>query len=71
MGCDGAVVSNHGGRKLDGTPSTIDALPECVKAADGKVRVHVDGGSELVRIYSRLLLLVRSAAGLGRQRSGV
>lgn len=43
-GCDGVVVSNHGGRQLDGTPATIDALPECVKAADGKIRVHIDGG---------------------------
>ncbi|EAU34264.1 hypothetical protein ATEG_05195 [Aspergillus terreus NIH2624] len=32
-GCDGVVVSNHGGRQLDETPATIDALPECVKAA--------------------------------------
>ena len=43
-GCDGVIVSNHGGRQLDGTPATIDALPECVKAADGKIRVHIDGG---------------------------
>lgn len=43
-GCDGVIVSNHGGRQLDGTPATIDALPECVKAANGKIRVHIDGG---------------------------
>ena len=43
-GCDGVLISNHGGRQLDGTPATIDALPECVKAADGKIRVHIDGG---------------------------
>jgi len=43
-GCDGVIVSNHGGRQLDETPATIDALPECVKAADGKIRVHIDGG---------------------------
>jgi (S)-2-hydroxy-acid oxidase len=43
-GCDGVIVSNHGGRQLDGTPATIDALPECVDAANGKIRVHVDGG---------------------------
>ena len=42
-GCDGVIVSNHGGRQLDGVPPTIDALPECVKAADRKVRVHIDG----------------------------
>lgn len=43
-GCDGVIVSNHGGRQLDGTPATIDALPECVKAASGQIRVHIDGG---------------------------
>lgn len=43
-GCDGVIVSNHGGRQLDGTPATIDALPECVKAANGQIRVHIDGG---------------------------
>ncbi|KAJ8106140.1 hypothetical protein OPT61_g9738 [Boeremia exigua] len=43
-GCDGVVVSNHGGRQLDGTPATIDALPECVEAAAGQIRVHIDGG---------------------------
>lgn len=32
-GCDGVVVSNHGGRQLDGVSATIDALPECVKVA--------------------------------------
>ncbi|KAK3111169.1 hypothetical protein LTR53_013853 [Teratosphaeriaceae sp. CCFEE 6253] len=44
MGCDGIIVSNHGGRQLDGVPATIDALPECVEAAAGRIRVHVDGG---------------------------
>ncbi|KIM94774.1 hypothetical protein OIDMADRAFT_172497 [Oidiodendron maius Zn] len=43
-GCDGVVVSNHGGRQLDDSPATIDALPECVKAAEGKIRIHIDGG---------------------------
>ncbi|KAK3631179.1 hypothetical protein LTR56_014883 [Elasticomyces elasticus] len=44
MGCDGILVSNHGGRQLDGIPATIDALPECVEAAAGRIRIHVDGG---------------------------
>ncbi|KAH7389077.1 S-2-hydroxy-acid oxidase [Cadophora sp. MPI-SDFR-AT-0126] len=43
-GCDGIIVSNHGGRQLDGSPATIDVLTECVEAAAGKIRVHVDGG---------------------------
>ncbi|KKY38526.1 putative2-hydroxy-acid oxidase [Diaporthe ampelina] len=43
-GCDGVVVSNHGGRQLDQTPATIDVLQECAKAANGKIDVHIDGG---------------------------
>lgn len=43
-GCDGIIVSNHGGRQLDGVPATLDALPECVAAAEGRIRIHVDGG---------------------------
>lgn len=41
---DGVIISNHGGRQLDGTPATIDVLQECVRAADGKIPVHIDGG---------------------------
>ena len=43
-GCDGIIVSNHGGRQLDGVPATIDALVECVDAARGRIPVHMDGG---------------------------
>ena len=43
-GCDGVVVSNHGGRQLDGAPATIDVLAECVAAAEGKIKIHIDGG---------------------------
>ena len=43
-GCDGIIVSNHGGRQLDGVPATLDALPECVDAAASRIAVHVDGG---------------------------
>ena len=38
------VVSNHGGRQLDGVPATIDALEEVVAAVDGRVEVLLDGG---------------------------
>ncbi|KAL6716066.1 hypothetical protein ACLMJK_007028 [Lecanora helva] len=40
----GIIVSNHGGRQLDGALATIDALPEVVDAVGGKIPVHVDGG---------------------------
>ena len=43
-GVDGIVVSNHGGRQLDGALATLDALPEIVAAVKGRIPVHVDGG---------------------------
>jgi isopentenyl diphosphate isomerase/L-lactate dehydrogenase-like FMN-dependent dehydrogenase len=43
-GASGIVVSNHGGRQLDGVSATIDALEEVVQAVDGRVEVLVDGG---------------------------
>jgi isopentenyl diphosphate isomerase/L-lactate dehydrogenase-like FMN-dependent dehydrogenase len=43
-GAAGIVVSNHGGRQLDGVSATIDALPEVVEAVAGRVDVLVDGG---------------------------
>ncbi len=43
-GFDGIVVSNHGGRQLDGTIASMDALPEVVEAAGGRVEVLMDGG---------------------------
>jgi (S)-2-hydroxy-acid oxidase len=43
-GVDGIVVSNHGGRQLNGALATLDALPEVVEAVQGKIPVHVDGG---------------------------
>jgi (S)-2-hydroxy-acid oxidase len=43
-GLDGVVVSNHGGRQLDGVPATLDALRECAIAGAGKIPIAVDGG---------------------------
>jgi len=43
-GAAGVVVSNHGGRQLDGVAATIDALPEVVESVAGRVEVLVDGG---------------------------
>jgi isopentenyl diphosphate isomerase/L-lactate dehydrogenase-like FMN-dependent dehydrogenase len=43
-GADAVVVSNHGGRQLDRTPASLDALPGVVEAVDGRVPVLVDGG---------------------------
>ena len=43
-GADGIVVSNHGGRHLDGTPSTIKALPKIREAVVGDLKILIDGG---------------------------
>ena len=43
-GVDAIIVSNHGGRQLDGAPSAISALPPIVDAVEGKVEVLMDGG---------------------------
>lgn len=43
-GAAAVIVSNHGGRQLDGVAATIDALPEVVDAVEGRVEVLVDGG---------------------------
>ncbi|MDV6271450.1 alpha-hydroxy acid oxidase [Rhodococcus globerulus] len=44
QGADAIVVSNHGGRQLDGTPATIDVLPNIVAAVGDQVDVLIDGG---------------------------
>lgn len=41
---DGIVVSNHGGRQLDGMPATIDALAEIAPIANGRIQIAFDGG---------------------------
>jgi L-lactate dehydrogenase (cytochrome) len=43
-GADAIIVSNHGGRQLDGAPSSIEALPPIVAAVGSKIEVHMDGG---------------------------
>jgi (S)-mandelate dehydrogenase len=44
LGADGVIVSNHGGRQLDCTVAPLDALPEVVRAAGGKLTILIDGG---------------------------
>jgi len=43
-GADAMIVSNHGGRQLDGAQSSIEALPAIVDAVGSKIEVHMDGG---------------------------
>ncbi|MCY1668093.1 alpha-hydroxy acid oxidase [Rhizobium sp. SL86] len=43
-GADAIIVSNHGGRQLDGAPSSISMLPKIVEAVGDRIEVHLDGG---------------------------
>jgi isopentenyl diphosphate isomerase/L-lactate dehydrogenase-like FMN-dependent dehydrogenase len=65
-GAAGVIVSNHGGRQLDGVPATIDALPEVVEAVDGSVEVLVDGGVRRGADVVRALALGARAVLAGR-----
>jgi L-lactate dehydrogenase (cytochrome) len=72
-GADAIVVSNHGGRQLDGVRSTLETLPEVVAAVDGRIEVLMDGGirrgSDVVKalcLGARAVLIGRAYAyGLG------
>ena len=60
------VVSNHGGRQLDGVSATIDALPEVVEAVAGRVEVLVDGGIRRGTDVVKALALGAQAVLAGR-----
>lgn len=66
LGMDGIVVSNHGGRTLDGIPAAVDLLPPVVAAVAGSVPVLVDGGVRRGTDVLRALALGASAVLLGR-----
>ena len=65
-GAAGVIVSNHGGRQLDGAIATIDALPEVVEAVDDRVEVLVDGGVRRGADVARALALGARAVLAGR-----
>jgi len=65
-GARGVVVSNHGGRQLDGTPATARALPGVVRAVDGRVPVLVDGGIRRGVDVLRAVALGATAVQVGR-----
>jgi (S)-mandelate dehydrogenase len=66
LGCDAIVVSNHGGRQLDGAVATLDALPEVVQAVSGRVPVLLDGGVRRGTDVAKALALGATAVLLGR-----
>jgi L-lactate dehydrogenase (cytochrome) len=66
LGADGIVVSNHGGRQLDGAVSSIRALPEVADAVGDKIEVWFDGGIRSGQSMLKALSLGASAVLLGR-----
>jgi len=65
-GADAIVVSNHGGRQLDGAPSTISVLPAVARAVAGQAEVYLDGGIRSGQDVLRALAMGASAAFIGR-----
>jgi lactate 2-monooxygenase len=65
-GMDGIVVSNHGGRQVDGAIATMDALPPILDAVGGRIPVIVDSGVRSGADIFRALALGADAVGLGR-----
>jgi 4-hydroxymandelate oxidase len=65
-GAAGIVVSNHGGRQLDGVPATIEALPEVAEAVAGRCEVYVDGGIRRGTDVLKALALGARAVLVGR-----
>lgn len=66
MGCDAMVVSNHGGRQLDGAVATFDALPAVVKAVNGRIPVLLDGGVRRGSDIVKALAMGAQGVMLGR-----
>jgi len=66
LGCDGVVVSNHGGRQLEGDPATIQVLPEIVAAVGDRMEVLVDGGVRRGGDVLKALALGAKAVLIGR-----
>jgi L-lactate dehydrogenase (cytochrome) len=65
-GADGIIVSNHGGRQLDGVRSSISALPGVIEAVGGEAEVYVDGGIRSGLDVLKALALGARACFVGR-----
>ncbi len=65
-GAEALIVSNHGGRQLDGVSATLRALPEVVAAADGRIEVLMDGGIRRGGDIVKALCLGARAVLVGR-----
>lgn len=65
-GVDGIIVSNHGGRQLDGAISTLDALPAIAEAVEGRIPVLLDSGVRTGADVVKALALGAAAVLIGR-----
>ena len=66
IGCTAIVVSNHGGRQLDGSRSAFDQLAEIMDAVGGRIDVLMDGGVQRGTQVLKALSLGAKAVGIGR-----
>lgn len=66
IGCKGIVLSNHGGRQLDGSRTAFDQLDEVVQAVGDRLDVMIDGGIQRGTHVLKALSLGAKAVGLGR-----
>ncbi|MDK1374881.1 MULTISPECIES: alpha-hydroxy acid oxidase [unclassified Sinorhizobium] len=65
-GADAIVVSNHGGRQLDGAPSSISMLPRIVDAVGHQIEVHLDGGIRSGQDVLKAIALGAKGTFIGR-----
>ena len=65
-GADALIVSNHGGRQLDGAPAAIDALPAIVAAVGDKIEVWMDGGIRSGKDVFKAIALGAKGTLIGR-----
>ena len=65
-GADAIIVSNHGGRQLDGAPSSIRVLPEIVAAVGRKTEIHLDGGIRSGQDILKAVALGAKSTYIGR-----
>ncbi len=65
-GADALIVSNHGGRQLDGAPASIDALPSIVEAVEGDIEIWMDGGIRTGQDLFKALALGATGTMVGR-----
>ena len=66
LGADGIVLSNHGGRQLDGAVSAMDVLPEVVEAVKGRLAIMLDGGFRRGSDIVKAMALGADAVLVGR-----